>query len=149
MGIQRRGSALSADERTILYMKECGKSTVLEVVTYTEKASMEGAKIALECGCDILMGTSYSDCVNEFCRQNHLKYMPFFGKVTGRPSILEGTVDGMIEEAVNLLKKGVYGFDLLGYRYTGDAAALINSFVSQISSPVCVAGSINTYKRLD
>lgn len=148
-GFKEEGLPLEQMKNLFAYMKECGKTTVLEVVAYTEKECLKGAETALECGCDILMGTLFFDSVNEFCRENHLKYMPFVGKITGRPSILEGTIDGMIEEAGKYLAKGVYGFDLLGYRYTEDAVALIRKFVSQVNAPVCVAGSINSYKRLN
>lgn len=130
------------------YMKECGKTTFLEVVTYTEKECLDGAKIAVECNCDFLMGTTFFDSVNDFCRQHNLKYMPFVGKITGRPSILEGTIEEMVEEANNYLSKGVYGIDLLGYRYTGNATELNKEFVSKIDAPVCLAGSINSYERL-
>ena len=37
--------------------------------------------MAVECGCDILMGTMYYDSINEYCKENNLKYMPFIGKV--------------------------------------------------------------------
>ena len=105
--------------------------------------------MAVECGCDILMGTLFFDSVNEFCKESQLKYMPFVGKVTARPSILEGAVEQMIDEANRYLEKGVFGFDLLGYRYTGDAISLNKKFVSQVNAPVCLAGSINSYQRLD
>ena len=131
------------------YMKNCGKKTVLEVVEYTEKEGLDGAKMAVECECDILMGTMYFDSINEFCKENNLKYMPFVGKVIERPSILEGTIDNIINEANKLLKKGVYGFDLLGYRFTGNATELNKKFVSEVNAPVCIAGSINSYARLD
>ena len=131
------------------YMKDCGKKTVLEVVAYTEAECLEGAKLAVECGCDILMGTVFSDSVNEYCRKAGIKYMPFVGTITGRPSVLEGTAEQMIKEAKSYLEKGVYGFDLLGYRYTGDPAALNQRFVSEINAPVCIAGSIDSYRRLD
>lgn len=131
------------------YMKECGKTTFLEVVAYTEEEGIAGAKMAAECGCDVLMGTMYSDAINGICKTNGMKYMPFVGQITGRPSVLEGTIEGMIEEAKECLKKGVYGFDLLGYRYTGDAVALNKAFVENIHAPVCLAGSIDSYQRLD
>ena len=130
-------------------MKECGKTTVLEVVKYTEKEGIEGAKKAVECECDILMGTMYFDSINEICRKNNIKSMPFVGKVTQRPSILGGKIEDIISEANELIKKGVYGFDLLGYRYTGNAIELNEKFVSQVNVPVCIAGSINSYDRLD
>lgn len=44
---------------------------------------------------------------------------------------------------------GVNGIDLLAYRFVGDAVALINQFVAAIDIPVCIAGSIDTYERID
>lgn len=76
------------------------KKTFLEVVEYTEEEGLERAKIALECGCDILMGTLFHDSINEFCKSNNLKYMPFVGQVEDRPSILKGSIDEMINEAI-------------------------------------------------
>ncbi len=134
------------------YMRSCGKITSLEVVAYTEEECLEGARKAVECGVDYLMGTMYFDSVNEICRSSGIRYMPFVGEVTKRPSILNGTAEGMIEEAKRYLDKGVYGIDLLGYRYTGDAPALNRTFVNamkQIGAPVCIAGSVDSYRRLD
>ena len=148
-GLKEEGLPINQMKNLYTYMKECGKTTILEVVAYTEEKCMLGAKMAVECGCDILMGTIFFDSVNEFCKSNNLKYMPFVGTVLGRPSILSGTISEMIDEANRYLSKGVYGIDLLGYRYTGDAIALNKEFVSLVTAPVCLAGSINSYKRLD
>lgn len=131
------------------YMKRCGKTTVLEVVAYTENKCIQGAKMAVECGCDILMGTMYYDSINEICRSNGIKYMPFVGRITRRPSILDGEIDDMIAEAKSYLGKGVYGIDLLGYRFTGDAVELNRRFVNEVDAPVCIAGSVNSFQRLD
>lgn len=131
------------------YMKECGKTTFLEVVAYDEDECLAGAKMAIECNVDILLGTLYFDSINELCKKNNLKYMPFVGKISGRPSILDGTIEGMIEEAKSYIRKGVYGFDLLGYRFTGDATELNKKFVEEVNAPVCLAGSINSFERLD
>ena len=95
------------------------------------------------------MGTKFFDSINNFCRDNGVRYMPFVGKINGRPSILEGTVDDMIAEAKNCLAKGVYGLDLLGYTYTGDAFALNKNFVAGVKAPICIAGSVDSFKRLD
>ena len=130
-------------------MKACGKMTALEVVCYTEEEGLAGAEMAVDCGCDILMGTLYSDRINEFCQMHQMKYMPFVGNITGRPSVLTGEIEDMIAEAKNYLAKGVYGIDLLGYRYQGDAVALNKAFVAAVDAPVCLAGSINNWQRLD
>ena len=105
--------------------------------------------MAVECGCDILMGTVFSDAVNEYCKRHSLKYMPFVGKVSQRPSILEGSIEGMIDKANEYLEKGAYGIDLLGYRYTGNCVELNKTVVAKVDAPVCIAGSIDGYRRLD
>lgn len=148
-GFKEEPLPLDEMKKLYAYMKECGKKTSLEVVAYTEKECIEGAKMAVECGCDMLMGTIYFDSVNKICKENGLEYMPFVGEVTERPSVLGGTIDGMIAEAKSYLEKGVSGIDLLGYRFTGDAVELNKRFVQEIDAPVCIAGSINSYQRLD
>ena len=130
-------------------MKCCGKTTVLEVVAYTEDKCIEGAMMAVECGCDILMGTMYSDKILALCNEHGIKYMPFVGDVYDRPSVLGGTIDGMIADAKDYISRGAYGIDLLAYRYTGDCGELIRRFTSEVPAPVCIAGSINSTERLD
>ena len=131
------------------HMSKCGKKTVLEVVSYTERECLKGAYQAAECGCDILMGTLFFNSVNRFCQRHNIKYMPFIGDVSGRPSVLNGNIKDIIAEANNYIQQGVYGFDLLGYRYTGDINKLLTEFVANVEVPVCIAGSINSYSRLD
>ena len=142
---------LAPEQMKALYqkMRECGKKTVLEVVCYTEDKCLEGAKLAAECGVDILMGTIYSDRILHFCQEHGLRYMPFVGKVYERPSILDGEVDAIIAEAKEYIRRGAYGIDLLGYRYTGNAAELNRRLVAEVDAPVCLAGSVNSFARLD
>ena len=142
---------LSRQEMKDLFalMKADGKTTFLEVVEYTEKAGLAGAQAALECGCDILMGTKFYDSINQFCQANRLKYMPFVGNLAERPTILSGNIADIIAEAQSYAAQGVHGIDLLGYRYTGNAAKLNAELVKSVSVPVCIAGSVNSYQRLD
>ena len=148
-GFKEEGIPFAEMKTLFETMKNCGKITALEVVAYNEEECLDAAEKAVECNCNFLMGTKFFDSVNNFCKKNNLKYMPFVGEITGRPSVLEGTLEGMIDEAKICLSKGVFGIDLLGYRYTGDAVALNKNFVAQINAPVCIAGSVNSYKRLD
>ena len=148
-GMKEESLPLEQMKQLYAYMKRCGKTTVLEVVAYTEPESLAGARVAAECGCDILMGTIFFDSVNAFCKENHIRYMPFVGKITGRPSVLEGSMEEMIEEARLCLEKGAYGIDLLGYRYTADAKELNRRLVAEVHAPVCIAGSVNSFQRLD
>lgn len=148
-GFKEAGLPLPRMKALFQRMRDCGKKTALEVVAYTEAECLRGAQMAVDCGCDLLMGTVFSDAVNAFCRANRLRYMPFVGRVSGRPSVLEGSIDEMIRQANDYLQKGVFGIDLLGYRYTGDQAALIRRFVAEVNAPVCIAGSVNSCARLD
>lgn len=148
-GFKEKPLPLPEMKRLIAEMKACGKTTFFEVVEYTEAECLAGARAGIECGCDVLMGTVFYDSVNDLCREHGMRYMPFVGAVTERPSVLNGTAEDMIREANGYLEKGVSGFDLLGYRYTGDAYALIERFVREVGAPVCVAGSVDSYRRLD
>lgn len=148
-GFKEQGIPKDEMKQLYAYMKSYGKTTFLEVVEYDEEKGLQGAQSAAECGCDILMGTTYFDSIHNFCKLNNLKYMPFVGKISGRPSLLEGDIDDMVQEANDYLNKGVYGIDLLGYRYIGDADELITTFVKKVNGPVCVAGSIDNYDKLD
>ena len=130
-------------------MKKNKKTGALEVVSYSEDGGLAGARLAAECGCDILMGTVFFDSINEFCLSHNLKYMPFVGDVSGRPSILDGSIEKMISDAESYIKKGAYGIDLLGYRYTGNPNLLNETFVKNIDAPTCIAGSVDSYERLD
>ena len=147
-GMKEEGLPLEQMKSLYARMRECGKTTFLEVVAYAEAECLAGARIAVECGCDYLMGTMFSDAVNVYCGEHGLRYLPFVGSITGRPSVLEGTLDDMVEEARSCVEKGAFGIDLLGYRYTGDAVALNRAFVAQVPAPVVLAGSVNSYERL-
>ena len=148
-GFKEKGIPIVEMKQLFAEMKQCGKITGLEVVAYTEQEGMDGARTALECGVDILMGTIYSDKINDFCKEHHLKYMPFVGTVEERPSVLKGDIQKIKEEARTYLEKGVYGIDLLGYRYTGDARQLNRVMAESIEMPICIAGSVDSYEKID
>lgn len=147
-GFKEQPLPIEEMKRIYSKMKECGKRTVLEVVAYTEAEGLEGAQMAATCGCDVLMGTCYSESIHKLCQQHNIDYMPFVGDIVGRPSILKGSIESMIAQAKMLKDKGVFGIDLLGYRYEEDPEKLISDYVKQVGNPVCVAGSIDSYERL-
>ena len=147
-GFKEQPLPIEEMKRIYSKMKECGKRTVLEVVAYTEAEGLEGAQMAATCGCDVLMGTCYSESIHKLCQQHNIDYMPFVGDIVGRPSILKGSIESMIAQAKMLKDKGVFGIDLLGYLYEEDPEKLISDYVKQVGNPVCVAGSIDSYERL-
>ncbi len=136
--------------RTLLEnMKRAGKTTFLEVVSYSEEECLRGAMLAKEIGFDYLMGTLYYPSVFEYVKSQGIKYLPFCGKVSQSPSILEGTYDEIIDEAKDMMKKGISGFDLLAYRHVVDGEELAKRFCKAIDAETVIAGSINSFERLD
>ena len=130
-------------------MKAAGKTTNLEVVSLSEAEGVAGAKMAVECGFDVLMGTVYYDSILEELKGSPVKYYPFIGNVYGHPSILGGTIQEVVEQTKELEEKGVDGFDLLTYRYTGDPLHLLQEVVKATKNvPVVSAGSIDSYDRI-
>ena len=148
-GFKEKGLPPEEMKRLFAYMRLRGKTTALEVVAYTPEEGLRGAELAAECGCELLMGTMYDEKIHSYCVEKGLRYCPFVGDIHGRPSVLEGSAEGMIRQAGEYLKKGVYGIDLLGYRYTGDGGALTRRVVEAVDGPVCVAGSVDSFQRLD
>lgn len=130
-------------------MRAAGKTTFLEVVTYDEESCMDGAKTAVECGFDCLMGTLYYESVHEYLKGQGLTYMPFVGKVSGSPSILEGSNEEIIQNAKDLMAKGIKGFDILAYRHVVDGEKLAREFCAAVDAQICIAGSINSFARID
>jgi len=130
-------------------MKEKGKITFLEVVSLTEQECLDGANLACECGFDYLMGTVFYPSVFEFMEGRSTKFLPFCGKVSGHPSVLEGSIPEIVDDGKRMETMGVDGFDLLAYRYTGDAERLAAEFVHGVGVPVVMAGSIDGFGRLD
>ncbi len=129
-------------------MNAAGKTTYLEVVSLTEEEGLSGAKLAAECGFDILMGTVFFDSINEYLKDKPVKYYPFPGHVHSHPSILDGTVEEIVQHTRDMVDKGVDGLDLLTYRYTGDAPALLKEVVAATQLPIVSAGSIDSYDRI-
>ena len=78
-----------------------------------------------------------------------IEYCPFPGRITGHPSVLEGSIAEIVENAKALTaRKGVHGLDLLAYRSKEDVPALIKAVCGAVSKPVYVAGSIDTPEQI-
>lgn len=134
-------------------IQKAGFESVLEVVEYEEENILGPAKMAVDMGFDYLMGTTYFPSIWNIVGKSaskKIKYFPFFGNIYDRPSILDGTIDELIEEAKKLEALGADGFDLLLYRYKYPEKIdeLIRRVVKEVKVPVVSAGSINSWGRL-
>ena len=131
-------------------IRDAGKTSFLEVVSYTKDECMAGAEFAVDFGFDFLMGTLFFQEVWDFLKDKKIRYSPFVGQVSGSPSILDGTVDSMVEETKFLKSQGVHGVDLLAFRHKGgNPEALAEEFTRQSEVPVILAGSIDSNQRID
>lgn len=137
------------NERTVRHDESSWKDYFPGSCTYSEEECMRGAKLAVECGFDCLLGTLFYDSVAEYVKTTNLKYYPFVGKVSQSPSILEESCDFMLEQAEKFKAAGACGVDLLGYRYVeGDPNVLSAAFIKASCIPTVLAGSIGSEERM-
>jgi len=130
-------------------MKDRGKTTFLEIVSYTEAECMQGAKFAVQYGFDYLMGTLFYPSVWKYLKDQDIKYFPFVGKVYGSPSILEGSTESMIHESEFFESEGIDGVDLLAFRHKNNPESLAKEFIKGSKVPVILAGSIDSFERIE
>jgi hypothetical protein len=128
-------------------MKDAGKTTFIESLAYTEEDGLKSVQLAADCGFDYVLGTHFSKSILDLTNAYDIKYLPFVGK--RKEHRLYGEIDEIIAEAKQVLSYGTYGVNLPGFRYVGDAPALITSLVKSVDKPVSVVGSINNFERLD
>lgn len=147
-GFKNIGLPVPQMKTLVKNMKDAGKTTYLEVVTYTEDDCLAAAKLAIDCGFDCLMGTLYFPSVGKLVK-NKIEYFPFCGKVWDNPSILGGTIDEIIADANHLKELGADGIDILAYRFTGDPVELIKQYSKRVDLPTVIAGSIDSFARID
>jgi hypothetical protein len=130
-------------------MKDAGKVTFLEVVSLSEEEGLRGARLAVDLGFDILMGTVFYPSIGNYLKDKLVRYYPFPGHVHSHPSILDGTIDEIVAHACELESYGAHGLDLLTYRYDGEAARLLKEVVEATNVPVVSAGSIASFERIN
>jgi hypothetical protein len=135
-------------QRVVTAMKAAGKNTFLEVVSLSEEDGLRGARLAVDLGFDVLMGTVFFPSIGEYLKDKAIKYYPFPGHIHSHPSILDGTIEEIVAHACELESYGAHGLDLLTYRYAGDAAHLLNQVVKATQVPIVSAGSIATFERI-
>ncbi|WP_129274540.1 cupin domain-containing protein [Bradyrhizobium betae] len=130
-------------------IKADGATSYLEVVSLDPESEIVSAKAAAEIGVDILLGGTRVDDVLPIVADTGIQYFPFPGRITGHPSVLEGSIEEIVNSAKALTaREGVHGLDLLAYRSKEDVPALIKAVCAAVSKPVYVAGSIDTPEQI-
>ena len=130
-------------------IKAGGATSYLEVVSLDRDSEIASASAAAEIGVNVLLGGTRVDDVLPTIADTDIEYCPFPGRITGHPSVLEGSIAEIVESAKALAaRKGVHGLDLLAYRSKEDVPALIKAVCAAVSKPVYVAGSIDTAEQI-
>lgn len=130
-------------------IKQGGARSYLEVVSLDRDSEIASARAAAEIGVDVLLGGTRVDDVLPAIADTDIEYCPFPGRITGHPSLLEGSIEEIVESARALAERqGVHGLDLLAYRSGEDVPALIKAVCAAVSKPVYVAGSIDTPEQI-
>jgi hypothetical protein len=125
-----------------------GHTSYLEVVSETDEATLESARVAAEIGPDYLIGGTLIEPVQEIIAGTDVRFCPYIGQVAGHPCQLRGTVQEIAEDARRAESLGVDGVNLLAYRYDGDVDQLVESVGEATSLPVIAAGSVDSAERI-
>lgn len=131
-------------------IKAGGATSYLEVVTLDKESEVASAQAAVEIGVDILLGGTNVDAVLPVLAGKGIQYYPFPGRIEGHPSVLAGSIDEIVDSAIELAARdGVHGLDLLAYRSAENVTGLMAAVCTAVDKPVIMAGSIGSRERIE
>jgi len=126
-----------------------GQEVMMEVVSVDKEDELRSVKAALDLNVDYLLGGTHAGEATSIIRGTRIRYCPFPGRVIGHPSLLRGTTAEIVESGRVLEgMPGVYGLDLLAYRYAGDVEELVRSILATVTVPVIAAGSVDSGEKI-
>ncbi len=125
-----------------------GHTSYLEVVSETDEATLESARVAAEIGPDYLIGGTLIEPIQEILAGSGVRFCPYIGQIIDHPCLLRGSIDEIAEDARRAESLGVDGINLLAYRYDGDVDRLVDAVVNATSLPVIAAGSVDSAQRI-
>jgi hypothetical protein len=108
-------------------MRANDHTSYLEVVSETEEATLESARVAAEVMPDYLIGGTLIEPIKAVIAASRLRFFPYIGRVVGHPCLLRGSVDEIAAGAREAEEAGVDGINLLAYRYDGDVPGLVRA----------------------
>jgi hypothetical protein len=130
-------------------IRSSGATTYLEVVSLDRASEIASAEAALALGVDHLLGGTRVADVAPRLAGSGVRYFPFAGRISGHPSVLEGSTGEIVADATRAAAdEGVHGLDLLAWRSRTDAPRLVRAVCAAAGKPVIVAGSIDRPERV-
>ena len=134
-------------------MRDLGMTTFLEVVSNDEKRHFSGVQKAMEIEADYLIGgmPQFAARTLEYLRsmKANLRFFPYVGKIVGHPCKLEGGIDDIVRQGMELARMGADGINLLLYRYSGNVEFLLNGIVKNLKKDLIVAGNVDSFEKVD
>lgn len=132
-------------------MHKEGKSIVFESLNEDEEECLIAAEFAIRNRCSHLIGCAFHASVAHLLAPTGVAYYPTFGRRSGIPRMLHGTVEEILDDAQRVIKGGAAGLCLSMYRYTdGEPEALAKEILHACNTvPTVITGSINSFFRLE
>jgi hypothetical protein len=129
---------------------EDGLQVMLEVVSLTADDEMRSIGTGIAVGVDWVLGGTHADSAVDHLRGTGIRYCPFPGRISGHPSVLNGSVPEIAQHARALSNLDeVSGLDLLVYRHrTADPSQLTSAVVGVATGPVIAAGSVHSEDQI-
>ena len=125
-----------------------GHTTHLEVVSESDEATLQSARVAAEIAPDFMIGGTLIEPVQEVLEGTGIRFFPYVGRIVGHPCLLRGSIAEIADDARRAEQLGVDGINLLAYRYDGDVDELVEAVVDATSLPVIAAGSVDSPARI-
>ena len=129
-------------------IRAAGHTSYLEVVSETEEATLQSARVAAEVGPDYLIGGTLIEPVQEIIAGTGIRFFPYIGQIIGHPCLLRGSIEEITQDAVRVHERGVDGINLLAYRHDGDVDQLVEAVTGATPLPVIAAGSVDSAARI-
>jgi hypothetical protein len=144
VGFKDIGAALEDLRKVAAAAHESELEVMLEVVSTSVEDEIRSLESAALIGVDWVLGGTHPEEGLRALAGTGIRYCPFPGRIVGHPSVLEGEIEEIAEDARRLTAyEGVYGLDLLAYRHrTADVEVLTRRVVEASAGPVIAAGSV-------
>jgi hypothetical protein len=122
-------------------IKESGAASYMEVVSTTQEAALNSARIAVEIGVDRLLGGTLVQPTLKILQGTGIAYYPFPGRPEGHPTLLGGSAADIEADCRAYLAMGCAGVDLLAYRATeADPLDLVTAARRALGNDGALAG---------
>ncbi|GAN91209.1 hypothetical protein Gbfr_027_033 [Gluconobacter frateurii M-2] len=150
IGFKDIGLQFTALQTLASIIRGAGAKIYLEVVSLDRDSELRSIQAGITLGVDYLLGGTHVDDALRLLKGTTIRYYPFPGRISGHPSLLEGSETEIIRSAVDLASRpGVHGLDLLAYRFEGNVPDLIRRVCAAVQNkPVIVAGSLDRAERI-